>query len=111
MNNKSTKDERNLINTTLANKENGTLLSEDQNRQGIEYLLNQWKTPKGVERKNNPFGYMEQEALNTFEHFTLRELYNSGNANRNYYIPLYEVHAGNCGFIYHMNKGIINIVG
>ncbi len=111
MNNKATKEERQLINETLANKEDGTLLGEEQNKQGYAYLWNQWLTPTGIERKNNPFGMREQEILENFQYFTLKELYNGGNYNIDHYIPLYECHGKGNSFEYHMNKGIINIVG
>ncbi len=111
MNNKATKEERHLINSTLANKEDSVLLSEEQNKQGYQYLWNQWLTPTGIERKNNPFGFREQFILKGFEYFTLKELYNAGNFYRDYFIPLYECHGKDNTFQYYMNNGLIHIVG
>src|SRR5690606_11487035 len=59
--------------------------------QGIAYLLNQWKTPAGKERKNNPFGYRERHILENFSHFEFMGQYNAGSAHRGYYIPLWRV--------------------
>src|SRR5690606_15213206 len=80
--------------------------------QGIAYLLNQWKTPAGKERKNNPFRYREQHVLENFSHFKFKGQYNAGNAYRDYYIPLWCVVATDGStFEYHMANGKVNIVG
>lgn len=80
--------------------------------QGIAYLLNQWKTPAGKERKNSPFGYREEHVLENFSHFEFKGEYNTGNMHHDYFIPLWVV-VGKDGssFEYHMAGGKVNIVG
>lgn len=87
-------------------------IAEDQALKGYEFLIDQWKTPRGVERKNNPYGYREQEILENFSHFTLTSLYDASR-NRQFtnYLPLYRCYSkdGNA-FEYYYN-GEVNIVG
>lgn len=86
-------------------------LSQNQQDKWYEFLMNQWRTPTGKERKNHPFGYREEEILNNFYEIRLSSLYNAGNAYHNYYIPLYTVYSKDgAGFEYYYN-GEINIVG
>lgn len=90
----------------------GFLLGSDQVTKGYVWLIDQWKTPNGKERKNNPFGYREQDALNNFDHITLKGYYDAGNYHRSYYIPLYDVYAiDGYGFEYYVWGGKINIIG
>lgn len=42
---------------------NDFLISEEQKLKGLKWLRNLYKTVKGDERKNNPFGYREQQIL------------------------------------------------
>jgi len=103
------------------NKENRTLifeamqdknltLSAAQNQKGFDFLMNQWKTPTGKERLNNPFGYREQAILENFSHFELKDWYNAGNAYHDFYLPLYECIGNETSFEYYYN-GKVNIVG
>jgi hypothetical protein len=85
-------------------------LTPEQNKKGIDFLMNQYLTPSGQERKNNPFGYREQEILKNFTHFELRGFYDAGNYLHSYYIPLYVCCGDNNGFEYYYN-GKVNIVG
>ena len=87
------------------------LLTEDQNKKGIEFLLNLWKTPKGVERKNNPFGYREQKVLETFENFRFIGFYDAGNYHHSLYIPLYECNGKEESFEYYYSNGKVHIIG
>jgi len=90
----------------------GMLLTPEQNRKGYEWLMNQWKTPRGDERKNNPFGYREQDILDNFDHFELIDFYDAGNINRSFYVPYYEVVSKNgATFEYVMVGGEIKILG
>jgi hypothetical protein len=86
-------------------------LTPDQNKKGIEYLRNLWKSPTGKERANNPFGYREQEALETFEGFALRGFYDAGNRYRKFYVPLYVVFGEDTSFEYAFYNGEVNILG
>ncbi len=90
----------------------GLLLDQSQIQKGYEWLLNQWKTPTGSERKNNPFGYREQDAINNFDRITLKGYYDAGNYHRSYFIPLYDVYTTDgYGFEYYVNGGLCNIIG
>lgn len=91
----------------------GWSLTDEQNQKGLEYLKDKWKTSSGIERKNNPFGFRETEILDNFREIKLIDFYNaSRNRNFDFYIPVYEVISkdGN-SFEYHLQDGIINIVG
>jgi hypothetical protein len=91
--------------------DNSPQLTSDQNKKGIDYLRNLWKSPTGKERANNPFGYREEEALETFEYFELRGFYDAGNRYRKFYVPLYTCVGAETSFEYYMSGGGINIVG
>jgi hypothetical protein len=91
--------------------DNSPQLTPDQNRKGIDYLRNLWKSPTGKERVNNPFGYREQEALETFEYFELRGFYDAGNRYHKFYVPLYICVGAETSFEYYISGGSINIVG
>ena len=84
--------------------------TSEQNKKAIDFLMNQYQTPKGIERKNNPFGYREIEILKNFTHFELRGFYDAGNYNNSYYLPLYVCCGDNNGFEYYYN-GSVNIIG
>jgi hypothetical protein len=91
--------------------DNSPQLTPDQNKKGIDYLRNLWKSPSGKERVNNPFGYREQDALETFEYFELRGFYDAGNRYRKFYVPLYVCVGAETSFEYYISGGEINIVG
>lgn len=103
-------EEQNDIFSAL-NESEGLTLSASQNAKGIAFLLGAWKTPRGIERKNNPFGYREQEILENFTHFTLTAFYNNskygGDAS---WLPLYECHSHDRSFEYYYD-GKIHITG
>ena len=85
-------------------------LSPEQNKKGIEFLRDQWQTKTGKERKNNPFGYREQEVINNFTHFELAGFYDTARyGQRSFFIPLYRCCGDGC-FEYYYN-GTVNIVG
>lgn len=86
-------------------------ITEDQADKGLTFLLDQWKSPSGKERKNNPFGYREQEILENFSHFTLNSLYNAGNSFVDNYLPLYHCHSKTGGSFEYYYNGKVNIVG
>jgi len=90
---------------------NEILLTEDQNKKGIDFLKNLWKTPRGIERKNNPFGYREERTLETFTHFEFRGFYDASRYGQiAWYIPIY-VCCGNEGsFEYYYNQSV-QIIG
>lgn len=96
--------------------EDGIEISPEQTVRGLSFLTNLWQTPKGKVRKNNPFGYREEKALETCEKIYLRGFYdNSKYGQRPFYLPLYEVIGKNedgeyVGFEYYCD-GKVNIVG
>ncbi len=104
----TTKEDFNIISSALW--ETPLKLSKEQNEKGFKFLMNQWKTPTGKERLNNPFGYREETILTNFSHFELKGYYDAGNYNRAYYVPLYDCIGDNTSFEYYYN-GKVNIVG
>ena len=83
----------------------------EDHEKGLKYLLNQWKTPKGKERLNSPFGYREQAILENFDSFELAGTYDIGNMNFKHHVPLWNVCGNDNKFQYHMSGGTVNIVG
>ena len=73
-------------------------------------MLNQWKTPKGAIRKNNPFGTREMEALNSLKYIEFVGFHNSNWFSR-FYVPVYSVVGTKGYFDYYVSGGKINIVG
>lgn len=69
----------------------GVLISMEQTQKGLSFLLDLWKTPRGKERKNNPFGYREQSILDNFERFEFVGLYNASRGWYPFYLPVYRV--------------------
>lgn len=86
-------------------------LTADQVKKGYSWLMNQWKTPKGVERKNNPFSYREQHILQNMKTIRLTGFYNAGNRYMSYMTPIYSVYSNDMKFDYIINGGKIDIVG
>jgi hypothetical protein len=95
----------------------GFKLSSEQTEKGLTWLKDQWKTPRGIERVNNPFGFREENIIENFKEFRLIDFYNSANYYQNQicirsYIPLYRVVAKDgAAFEYYFNGGKISIVG
>lgn len=91
----------------------GYALTAEQVEKGRKWLMNLWQTPRGVERKNNPFGYREQAVLESFKTIRMLDVYDAARyGQRPYYIPLFEA-IGKAGdsFQYYVWGGEINIVG
>jgi hypothetical protein len=103
------RDAANVLNSAVAN--NPLRLSKAQEEKGITFLLDQWKTGRGVERKNNPFGYREQEVLENFSHFELAGFWNAGNQHVTFYLPLYNCIAKDGSAFQYYYNGKVNIVG
>src|SRR6056297_2276144 len=75
------------VNKSLYDGE-GVELSHEQSQKGYNYLMDKWKTPRGSERANNPFGYREEETLKNFSGIKLKDFYSE---RGNYYYPVYRV--------------------
>lgn len=90
----------------------GVTLTDEQSQKGFEWLHNLWLTPIGAERKNNPFGYREQEALKDFDCCMLSGYWDAGNSYHSFYVPIYDVYSKTgYGFQYYVSGGQIHIIG
>lgn len=69
-------------------------LTAEQSERAYKWLMNQYKTPRGVERKNNPFGYREINILESWDvendRATFQGFYNAGRYGFHNYVPCYE---------------------
>jgi len=92
--------------------DNDIELERSQVKKAEKWLLNQWKTPAGKERLNNPFGYREQDVLETLETMYLRGFYDYaryGQTSR--FVPIYIVSGKETSFEYYVKGGKIEIIG
>lgn len=94
-------------------QEEGVLVTPEQAQKGFDWLYNLYKTPRGIERKNNPFGYREEEALDSgLDHFTYDGHFDAGNAYVRWHTPLYTYYGKDGGsFQYYVAAGKCNIIG
>lgn len=91
--------------------DNPVSLTEDQNKKGIDFLMNQYVTPKGKERVNSPFGYREEEVLKSFTGFELVGFYDIARyGQRPFLVPLYNCNGKEGSFQYYYD-GKVQIVG
>lgn len=91
--------------------DNTPQLTDEQNKKGIVFLMNLWKSPTGKERTNSPYGYREEDALKTFKYFELAGFHDiSRYGGRPFYVPLYNVIGEDSSFQYYYD-GQVNIVG
>ena len=92
--------------------DNDIELERSQVKKAEKWLLNQWKTPAGKERLNNPFGYREQDVLETLETMYLRGFYDSARYGQtSWFVPIYIVSGKETSFEYYVNGGKIEIIG
>lgn len=89
----------------------GVKLTDEQSLKGFYWLKNLWVTPTGAERKNNPFGYREQDALKDFDRCELSDYYNIGMYHA-HYVPVYDVYS-KTGYVfqYYVQGGEVQIIG
>lgn len=87
----------------------GWELTTEQFQKGRDWLLNRWKTPSGVERKNNPFGYREEAILEKATSIDLKDFYPQGMSG--YLLPVYRVNSSEGSFEYVVSAGEIIIIG
>jgi len=85
-------------------------LSPEQCRKGFDWIMNQYKTPRGVERKNNPFGYREENVINTYKKITCVGFFDAGNVHHSFYVPIYRAYGASGTFEYYVAGGAINII-
>ncbi len=87
-------------------------LTPEQTKKGFDFLDNRRRTPRGVERKNNPFGAREEAVLDNFDRFEVTEFFDAGNQFVKFHVPLFTVIAKDGStFQYHFSGGKVNIVG
>lgn len=82
-------------------------ITEVQKLKGLKWLRNLYKTPKGKERKSNPFGYREQRILNANDceiKCYLTGFYNIGKLGY-FYVPVYRYEYDGCHFDYYVACG------
>ena len=97
--------------------DDGYKLEDTQIEKGRAWLMNLWKTPRGKERKNNPFGYREQHVLENFKEIKLLEYVNRANLIQSKYgircyVPYYAViGTDGTGFDYLVWAGECEILG
>jgi hypothetical protein len=91
--------------------DNRILVGPDQLVKGYQWLMDKWKTPKGNERENNPFGYREQNVLESIRFITFDEFYQTTPYGvPEHFEPVYTVHGAKGSFQYYVNHGKINII-
>lgn len=112
LNNKNpTSEEKSKIFDLIYNGGDYIELDKQHQQKGIDWLVKQYKTPKGKLKENSPFGTREVFILENVREIRLRDLYDAGNMFSKFYIPLYEVCGGESCFEYHTAGGKINITG
>lgn len=81
--------------------ENPIPVSYDQAQKGLAWLWDKYRTPRGAERKNNPFTNPEEKALEWAKmhgaRFTFNGFYGTGN---NWHEPIYELITPICDIQY-----------
>lgn len=91
--------------------ENPIPVSYDQAQKGFAWLWDKYRTPRGAERKNNPFTDREMEALEWAKEngarFTFNGFYGTGN---NWHEPIYELITPICDIQYIVSLGQIQRV-
>jgi len=93
-------------------REGGYALTPDQVAKGKAWLMDKWRTTRGVERKNCPFGYREMAALETFKTIRLIDWYDMSRYGRQpFYVPVYEVVGKDGYFQYYVGGGEPQIIG
>jgi hypothetical protein len=72
--------------------ENPIPVSYDQAKKGFAWLWDKYRTPRGAERKNNPFTNLEEKALEWANMHGARFTFNSFYGTRNnWHEPIYEL--------------------
>ena len=102
---------RDTLDYSLRKNDYDLALTDEQERKALAWLNNQWKTSTGKERKNNPFGYREEQILDNATDVTFIEFHNVGNRYVDYFVPVYRVYSNNGSFDYYVQGGEISIIG
>lgn len=92
--------------------DNPVKCEQSQAEKGLNWLNNLRKSPAGRERKNNPYGYREEDILDNFSFFEFCGVYDCARyGQRSYYLPLYNCCGNDNSFQYYVSGGEINIIG
>ena len=86
-------------------------ITPEQTHKGLTWLKNKGWTPLGKVRKNTPFGYREENAIETFKEFRLSSFTDRGNQFREYWIPVWDVIGKENSFQYVVEMGTASIIG
>lgn len=88
--------------------ENPIPISDEQAQKGFAWLWDKYRTPRGAERKNNPFSNQGEKALKWAKmhgaRFTFNGFYGTGN---NWHEPIYELTTPICDIQYIVTLGQI----
>lgn len=90
-------------------------VEQEQANKGFAWLWDQYQTPKGRERKNNPFGYREVEVLEEANKSGAKFTFDGFNfISRGWVglcVPIYSLFNDKGSFQYIVNGGKIDIIG
>lgn len=86
-------------------------ITPQQTHKGLTWLKNKGWTPRGIVRKNTPFGYREEQAIETFKEFRLNSFTNRGNMYIDYWRPVWDVLGNKNSFQYVVESGTASIIG
>jgi hypothetical protein len=98
----------------LSKAEEGEVkVTKEQAQKDFNWLMNLYKTPRGIERKNNPYGYREMSALDSgLDYFTYDGHFDAGTYGFSWYAPIYTFVGKDGGsFQYYVKGGQIQIIG
>lgn len=103
--NRSTRMQKDVMNYDLLDA-NDIKVTEEQGEKGLNWLKKLQR-----KRKNNPFGYRENEIINnaTAKDFTFRGFYDAGNGWRSYFAPIFELNG--MEYVPYVNGEEIYIIG
>lgn len=88
--------------------ENPIPVSYDQAKKGFAWLWDKYRTPRGAERKNNPFTNPEEKALEWAKMHGARFTFNGFYGTRNnWHEPIYELITPICDIQYIVTLGQI----
>jgi len=85
-------------------------LPKGYEEKGMLWILRQYRTPKGKVKGNHPFGYREQDAIETMKKITFVGFHNSSFWGKNYQ-PVYNVKGKDASFDYCLSGGKLEILG
>ena len=96
--------------------EEGWKITPAQTEKGLKFLNSLRTSPTGKHRESSPYGYREDEILDKFQEFRLKEFYDDTNATQHEmgihnHLPIYEVVGNDTSFEYYYNWKGISIIG